>query len=67
MTTIMPESERLRKAVRWISEEAQGDAKTSEIVTEASRRFNLSPKEEDYLGRFLSENENETLGGAEAE
>lgn len=55
MTTIMPESERLRKAVTWISEEAGPDGDPLNYVNDASMRFNLSPKESDYLTRFFKD------------
>lgn len=64
MTTIMPESEKLRKAVRWISEETSDSKKAFDLISEASMRFNLSPKETEYLHRFLAENKDELLGGS---
>ena len=52
--TIMPEGEDLRKAVKWISEQRKDNAGKSakELVGEASIRFNLSPKDADFLSRF---------------
>lgn len=64
MTTIMPESEKVRKAVRWISEETSDAKKPSALVPEASVRFNLSPKETEALQRFLADNKDEAAGGA---
>ena len=57
MTTIMPEGEDLRKAVRWISEEreADPDKKLGKLLDEAAVRFNLSPGDAEYLGRFVRE------------
>ena len=54
MTTIMPEGEKLRQAVKWISaERLQDESKTLlSLIQEASSRFNLSPKEEMYLMSF---------------
>ena len=51
MTTIQPEGEQLRRAVIWISEEKiDNPGKSSlKLVSEAGIRFNLSPKEEEYL------------------
>jgi hypothetical protein len=60
----MPESEKLRKAVRWISEETSDSKKAFDLISEASIRFNLSPKETDYLHRFLTENKDDLLGGS---
>lgn len=43
---ILPKGERLRRAVLWLD---QAEGYTFEAVEEASRRFNLSPEEEQYL------------------
>ena len=43
---ILPEGEDLRRAVRWLSEQ---EGYTVEAVEEASRRFNLSPADEQFL------------------
>jgi hypothetical protein len=54
--SIQPEGEQLRNAVKWISEQRQegrGDAK--QLVADAALKFNLSPKEADYLQRFTKE------------
>ena len=54
MSTIQPEGELIRKAVQWISE-AQADDKTKQIkqlIESAALKFNLSPKETEYLLRF---------------
>jgi hypothetical protein len=57
MTTIMPQGEDIRKAVKWISEERQSSPgrKLSKLVEEAAVRFNLSPAEGEYLSRFFTE------------
>ena len=57
MTTIMPEGEALRKAVKWISDKRKADpnVKILKLVDEASLTFNLSPKDEDFLLRFCKE------------
>ncbi len=54
---IQPEGEELRKAVKWISEERKYNPGTSikALIEDASVRFNLSPKEEDFLLRTLHE------------
>lgn len=46
----MPEGEGLRRAVRWLSEQPVRDAR---IIEEASRRFDLSPLDEDFLLRHF--------------
>jgi hypothetical protein len=57
MTTIQPEGESLRKAVRWIAEEQKaGSTKTRrQLMEEASLTFNLTPMEAEYLSRSLKE------------
>jgi hypothetical protein len=54
MPTIMPEGERVRQAVRFISAERQESDKKSirKLIQEASLKFNLSPKEEQDLVNF---------------
>ena len=58
MATIMPEGEKLRDAVKWISacrKDEQG-ASISKLIEKASLRFNLSPKDEDFLRSFYKQN-----------
>jgi hypothetical protein len=57
MTTIMPQGEDLRKAVKWISEERQDSPqkKLAKLVEEASVKFDLSPADGDFLFRFFKE------------
>ncbi|MCD6265598.1 MAG: hypothetical protein J7K02_06490 [Deltaproteobacteria bacterium] len=54
MATIQPKGERLKKAVKWISSERLEDEEKSInlLIQEAALRFNLSPKDEDYLKSF---------------
>ena len=56
MTTVQPEGEQIRKAVQWISEEKQARPQKSrlKLIEEAGIKFNLSPAEEEYLGRLLN-------------
>jgi hypothetical protein len=55
--TIQPEGEDLRKAVKWVSEERQShpEARLMELVEKASLRFNLTPKDAEFLMRFVRE------------
>jgi hypothetical protein len=57
MTTIQPEGESLRKAVKWISEElkAGSDKTRQQLIEAACLMFNLSPMEAEYLSRSLTE------------
>jgi hypothetical protein len=55
MTTVMPKGDALRQAVKWISEirkenNPPGDRK---LIDEACLKFNLTPKDADYLARFI--------------
>ena len=55
MTGVRPEGENVRKAVQWISDKRQyekGDPLAT-LVEKASERFNLSPKDEEFLFRFF--------------
>jgi hypothetical protein len=58
MATIQPEGEKVRQALKWISHERMEDegSKISVLITDASTKFNLSPKEEDFLRCFYEEN-----------
>jgi len=53
--SIQPEGEDLRKAVKWISEQRQDDPdqRLPALVEAASQRFNLSPRDETFLLRFV--------------
>ncbi len=57
MTTIMPQGEDIRKAVKWISEERQSQPakKLAKLVEEASVKFDLSPADGEFLFKFFKE------------
>ncbi len=58
MGTIIPEGERIRKAIKWISSylNEEGEKKSiNSLIEEASMRYNLSPKEEEFLLSFYQE------------
>ncbi len=54
MTTVMPEGEALRRAVKWISDEINDnpDKSVQKLVNEAVARFALSPKDTEFLMSF---------------
>jgi hypothetical protein len=54
MTTIMPESERLKQAVRWISDQLKEDETISKqkLINEAISHFDLNPKQSLFLISF---------------
>ncbi|MCP4020554.1 MAG: hypothetical protein GY729_01820 [Desulfobacteraceae bacterium] len=55
MSTVQPEGEQLRKAVKWISEKRKEnpDENLVKLVDEASFQFDLSPKDSQFLLRFV--------------
>lgn len=59
MATIQPKGEKVRQAVRWISSERLEDENRSiqKLIQEAALRFNLSPKDEEFLNSFYKEEE----------
>ncbi len=64
MAIIQPKGEKVRQAVKWISENLQEDEKRSiyRLIQDASLRFTLSPKEEDFLRSFYEEASDSLLG-----
>ncbi len=56
MTTIIPHSELLRRAVSYVSDERNGNPgkKLTDILDEACMRFNLSPLDGEALQRLFS-------------
>ena len=57
MATIQAKGEKMRQAVKWISENLKEDEKRPiyRLIQDASLRFTLSPKEEDFLRSFYEE------------
>lgn len=56
MTTIMPQSELTRKAIAWICEEKErGDKTVAALIEEAAMRFNLGPKDVEFMTRFFKQ------------
>jgi hypothetical protein len=57
MATIIPEGEKIRQAVKWISELRKEDENASIglLIEKAALKFNLSPKDENYLRSFYTE------------
>ena len=54
MATIQPKGEKVRQAVKWISEARLEDEGKSIplLIQEAAGQFNLSPKDEEFLRSF---------------
>ena len=55
MSTIQPQGEDIRKAVKWISEERKAGTTTgnAQLVEQAAVKFNLSPLEVEFLTKFV--------------
>ncbi|MBN1473765.1 MAG: hypothetical protein JW914_04045 [Syntrophaceae bacterium] len=55
MAIIMPDGEEIKQAIKWIS--AQLEEKNNEpltmLIEDAVFKFDLSPKEADFLTRFF--------------
>ena len=59
--SIQPNGEDLRRAVKWVSEQRKYHPEKEEkaIVQEACMKFDLSPKDADFLLRHYLEKEHE--------
>ncbi len=57
MATIQLQGEDLRKAVKWISDERTYNPKASlqQLIESACIKFDLSPKDAEFLSRFMRE------------
>ncbi len=53
--SIQPKGDPIRNAVRWISDERQhGEVSNlNRLVEQAALKFNLNPKEVEYLSKFV--------------
>ncbi|MBW2037398.1 MAG: hypothetical protein JRI41_07970 [Deltaproteobacteria bacterium] len=53
--TVEPEGEDIRKATKWISSERLHNpgARLATLIEQASVRFDLSPKDAEFLTRFF--------------
>ena len=56
MSTVMPQSELMKQAVSWVSEGlTKPGASLAKLIDEAGMRFNLSPKDQDFLRSFFKD------------
>ena len=55
MSTMQSQGEKLRNAVKWISEKRKEnqDINLAKLVDDASFQFDLSPKDSQFLLRFV--------------
>ena len=58
MGTVLPQSESLRRAVQWISEELKLDENQSKmkLLNEATLKFDLTPKDGEFLYNMYKSN-----------
>jgi hypothetical protein len=59
MATIQPKDEKVKQAIKWISVERQESENKgkSKLISDAAMKFNLSPKEEEFLISFYKDKE----------
>jgi hypothetical protein len=57
MTTIMPDGNNLKKAITWIDEarSEKKDKNLLQLIDEAGMRYNLAPKDTEFLIRFYTD------------
>ncbi len=57
--SILPEGEQLRKAVKWISDMRSDnpDARLFKLIEQACLKFDLPPKDEEFLIHFFTQEE----------
>ena len=60
-SNVMPQGESLRNAVKWVSEKrkAQPEINLTKIVDDACLRFDLSPKDSEFLLRFVKNDDHQ--------
>ena len=58
MSTVLPQSESLRRAVQWISEELKINENQDKmkLLNEATLRFDLTPNEGNFLYNMYKSN-----------
>jgi len=56
MANIMPESEHVQKAIKWVSTnlEENDSQPLKKLIQEAILKFDLSPKDSDFLMNFFA-------------
>lgn len=60
MTAVQPQAGALKKAIQWISEKRKenpelNSAELVKLVDEASFQFDVSPKDSEFLLRFIKQ------------
>ena len=59
---ILPEGEQLRRAIKWISDERleKPGVDLFSLIEAACLKFDLTPKDEEFLIRYMTEKGSET-------
>ena len=55
MATIMPESENVQKAIKWVSANLEENKPLPKLLYQAVFKFDLSPKDTEFLTNFFRE------------
>jgi len=55
MATVVPQSDLMKRAITWLSEAIEKKGTFAAVIDEASMRFNLSPKDVEFLKKFFTE------------
>jgi hypothetical protein len=63
--SILPEGEQLRRAVKWISDERIDNpgAGLSALIGQACLKFDLPPKDAEFLAHFFAEQDQKSEEG----
>ncbi len=58
MASIQPQGEKLRNAVKYVSEKRKEnpDIDLVKLVDDTALKYDLSPKDSEFLSRFVKEN-----------
>jgi len=61
MSTLQPQGDKLKKAVKWISEKRKqnSDINLGKLVDDACFQFDLSPKDSQFLLRFVKNDDHQ--------
>ncbi|MDZ7761210.1 MAG: hypothetical protein U5L00_13285 [Desulfovermiculus sp.] len=55
MATIMPKEKKMRDALQWVSDQTASGKDHKKALQEAVFKYNLDPKQEDYLYRLYAQ------------
>jgi hypothetical protein len=55
MSTIMPDSKRVRDAIKWVDSELSEGRSLSELLQEVGMRFNLGPRDQGFVNDFFTQ------------